>query len=351
MPSVITKFKQQLNFRDHHIHTLPILMLMPHSRCNCRCVMCDIWKANKNKQELSESDIRKHLGSFRKLGVRQVVLSGGEALMHSNLWKLCRLLKELPARITLISTGLLLERYRADILTLCDEVIVSMDGSRKIHDRIRNIPNAFDRLAQGVTALKEAERTFPVSGRSVLQKLNFRDLPNIIEAAKSLRLDRISFLAADVTSGAFNRAQPWTEEKTAEIALTEEEVREFRELIETVIAARRADFAGGFIAESPGKIRDIGRYYGAIAGLNDFPSHDCNAPYVSAVLEADGAVRPCFFHAPLGNIFQNGFDGVLNSASAVQFRQKLDVKTDAICRRCTCFLNLRVNPLDKFWRK
>ena len=23
---------------------LPILVLEPHSRCNCRCVMCDIWK-------------------------------------------------------------------------------------------------------------------------------------------------------------------------------------------------------------------------------------------------------------------------------------------------------------------
>ena len=208
MPSVITKFKQQLNFRDHRIHALPILMLMPHSRCNCRCVMCDIWKANKNKQELAESDLRKHLENFRELGVRQVVLSGGEALMHSNLWKLCRLLKELPARIALISTGLLIQRQCANILTWCDEVIVSLDGSREIHNRIRNIPDAFDRLAEGVAALKEAERAFPVSGRSVLQKLNFRDFPRIIEAAKSIGLDRISFLAADVTSGAFNRDQP-----------------------------------------------------------------------------------------------------------------------------------------------
>src|SRR3712207_8082535 len=35
----------------------------------------------------------------------------------------------------------------------CDDVIVSLDGPREIHDQIRRIPRAFDRLAEGVAAL------------------------------------------------------------------------------------------------------------------------------------------------------------------------------------------------------
>jgi hypothetical protein len=50
--------------------------------------MCDIWQANHNKQELTEADLARHLDSFRKFNVRWVVLSGGEALMHRNLWAL-----------------------------------------------------------------------------------------------------------------------------------------------------------------------------------------------------------------------------------------------------------------------
>src|SRR5688572_4547440 len=88
--SLITHYsllaKRKLTQLTHHIHTLPIVVLMPHSRCNCRCVMCDIWKSNHLKREISREDLLRHMGDFERLGVRRVVLSGGEALMHSNLW-------------------------------------------------------------------------------------------------------------------------------------------------------------------------------------------------------------------------------------------------------------------------
>src|SRR3954467_6228009 len=100
-----------LNQTTNRLFEMPVLILMPHSRCNCRCVMCDIWKANHNKRELSREDLARHMDDFRRFNVQRVVLSGGEALMHSNLWTLCEMLKELGISITLLSTGLLLKRY------------------------------------------------------------------------------------------------------------------------------------------------------------------------------------------------------------------------------------------------
>src|SRR5258705_11083372 len=67
------------------ITRLPILILFPHSRCNCRCVMCDIWR-DTTKTELEPADIARWLVEWRDLGVRRVVLSGGEPLWHSRLW-------------------------------------------------------------------------------------------------------------------------------------------------------------------------------------------------------------------------------------------------------------------------
>src|SRR6186997_2920267 len=98
-----------LNRVTHKIYTLPVLVLMPHSGCNCRCVMCDIWKANSERREVTREQLERHVGALRSLSVQRVVLSGGEALMHRNLWALCELIKELPADITLLSTGLLLQ--------------------------------------------------------------------------------------------------------------------------------------------------------------------------------------------------------------------------------------------------
>src|SRR5260370_40730420 len=143
--------KRQVKLKTHRIYALPLVVMMPHSACNCRLLRFDIWMANRNKRELSRNDLAPHLPSMRRLGAKHVVLSGGEALMHSNLWTLCDLLREAGvARITLLSTGLLLERRAADGVRWCDEVTVSLDGSRSVHDRIRNIPKAYDPLAPAV---------------------------------------------------------------------------------------------------------------------------------------------------------------------------------------------------------
>src|ERR1039458_10847098 len=67
----------------HHIRELPVLVIMPHSRCNCRCLMCDIWRIRQIR-EITAADLETRLASLRELKVRWVVFSGGEPLMHSH---------------------------------------------------------------------------------------------------------------------------------------------------------------------------------------------------------------------------------------------------------------------------
>jgi len=100
------------------------------------------------------------------------------------------------------------------------------------------------------------------------------------------------------------------------------------------------DFASGFIVETAEKLRRrLLWYFQAVHGLRPFPPQRCNAPWVSTVIEADGAVRPCFFHRTIGNVHDGGgLDAVLNGAEARAFRRSLDVSTDATCRRCVCTL-------------
>lgn len=318
---------------------------MPHSRCNCRCVMCDIWKGNHNVKQLEESDISKMLDSFRKLNTKEIVMSGGEALMHPNFFRFCGIIKTRKIKITLLSTGLLLKKYASEILANVDEVIVSLDGSRDTHDKIRNIPNAFEKLKEGVQELKELNPEFRVTARSVIQKENYLDFPNIVDAAKDIGLDQISFLTADVTTDAFNRAELWEEKKVSEIKLSIEEVKKLKEIIESLIISHSVDFERKFIAESPDKIRRFYNYYAAFYGLSDFPKISCNAPWVSTVIEADGTVRPCFFHKKIGNIHENDLMEILNSDESILFRKNLDMNTDSICKKCVCYLKL--SPLAK----
>jgi Fe-coproporphyrin III synthase len=330
----------KLNALTHRLRRVPVIALMPHSRCNCRCIMCDIWKANRNGTSISEKDLSGLLGDFRALGVESVLLTGGEPLMHPNLWALCAALHELPARITLLSTGLLLERHAPEIIRHADEVIVSLDGSRKVHDRIRGIPDVYQKLADGVAALRRRSPRFPVSARCVVQRLNFPDLPNIITAAHELGLDSISFLAADVSSSAFNRPEGWADERVGEVCLTAEEAESFAAVIESTIVDHAADFVSGFVVETPAKMRALAQYYRAANGNGPFPQVTCNAPWVSGVIESDGTVRPCFFHRSLGNIREGGIAEILNSPDAIAFRRGLDMRRDPVCTRCVCTLTM-----------
>jgi MoaA/NifB/PqqE/SkfB family radical SAM enzyme len=302
--------------------------------------MCDIWKGNSTVRQLTEADLRELLVSLKQLHTHQVVMSGGEALLNPNLFRLCDILRAEGMKITILSTGLLLSRYAQQIVEKTDEVIVSLDGSETVHNAIRQIPRAYQMLCEGVEALKAINPRFSVSGRCVIQRGNFADWPNIVDAARNIGLDRISFLPADISTEAFNHPESWSEDQIAHVRVTVDELPQLRDVIEHLIRDYSAEFASGYIAESPEKLRRIYYYYAAFHEQAEFPRVRCNAPWVSAVVEADGAVRPCFFHAAIGNIRQTPLPELLNSEKSIAFRRNLDMETDPICRKCVCSVNI-----------
>jgi MoaA/NifB/PqqE/SkfB family radical SAM enzyme len=347
MQSLYHTYLRYRTLQTHRISALPVVILMPHSACNCRCVMCDIWKDNKNLKQLTEHDISGLLTSLKKFGTKQVVMSGGEALLNQNFFGLCEILKKAGIKVTLLTTGLSIKSQAENLLKWVNDIIVSLDGDQQLHDVIRNIPGAFHKLKDGVQYIQSLNPKYRITARTVIHRLNFRNWPAIIREAKLIGLDQISFLPADVSSQAFNRQMTWEEPRQHEILLSEKELSELKTIIERLIIEYWDDFNNGFIAESPEKIRNIYYYYAAFYGLNPFPYKKCNAPWVSTVIEADGNVRPCFFHDVIGNIRDESLTAILNSDKAVNFRKTLDMSTNATCVKCVCSLNLspRMNPI------
>ncbi|MDB5002607.1 MAG: radical protein [Mucilaginibacter sp.] len=338
--SIVHTYKRCRTLQTHYISALPVVILMPHSACNCRCVMCDIWKDNKNLKQLTEGDITDLLFSLKKFDTKQVVMSGGEALLNANFFKLCEILKKQNIKISLLTTGLSIKNNADQLLKWVDDMVVSLDGDEAMHDAIRNIPNAFKKLKEGVEHIKSINPNYRITARTVIHRLNFRNWPAIISAAKAMGIDQVSFLPADVSSHAFNRQTAWAEPKQHEILIDEHELPELQSIITNIINDNEADFENRFIAESKEKIQDIYNYYAAFYGLNAFPFKKCNAPWVSTVIEADGSVRPCFFHDSIGNIRDSSLADILNTKEAISFRKELNMSTNATCVKCVCSLSL-----------
>ena len=328
-----------VNLDAHRIYTVPIVVISPHNQCDCHCVMCDIWKI-RDAKEFSIADLERQMASFRELSVRWVVFTGGEPQKNSRLPILARLLRDQGIRVTLLTAGQLLDTQAEAIAATVDDVIVSLDGPPVLHNRIRRVPRAFERLAAGVQELRRLRPAIPVHARCTVQKLNRCSLRATALATKGMGLNSISFLAVDVSSAAFNGKPDSLSKRQEQAGLNAIEVEELEQEIELLIQEHDGDVRSGFISENPSKLRRIVRHFRAQLGQLAPVAPRCNAPWVSAVIDAEGDVRPCFFHRPLGNTRDGALSEILNRTRALEFRGHLDIANDPICRRCVCSLYL-----------
>jgi MoaA/NifB/PqqE/SkfB family radical SAM enzyme len=304
--------------------------------------MCDIWKI-RDAKEITPAFLETQLEAFRKLGVRWVVLSGGEPQRNPQVCTLARMLRDLGIQVTLLTAGTLLSREAELLVTVIDDVIVSLDGPAPVHNRIRGISRGFELLVDGVQTLRRFRPDLVVRARCTVQRENHASLRATVQSAKDHGLNSISFLAVDAVSDAFNHAQGWTQPEADSVILDSQQVETLEKEVEDLIHEYSADLKSGFVVETPEKLRRIVRQFRVYLGQAPPVAPRCNAPWVSAVISAEGDVRPCFFHPVFGNIHQNSLDEIVNSPQALRFRDELDIANNPICQRCVCSLYLQQN--------
>ena len=328
-------------------HALPLVLFSPTARCNSRCVSCDWWRAD-GARDLTLDEIDRLAGDLERAGTRVVVLTGGEPLVRPDVMAVADLFRARGITLQLLTSGLALRRYAEDVAARFQTVTVSLDGhTAELYRAIRGV-DGLDAVAAGVRTLRERAPHVAVWARSTLHRHNFRFLPDLIAKSRAMGLDQISFLAADVSSDAFNRPQglPQADDGAARLLLTAGEVEEFAAVVEATIRTHADAFAEGRIAQDPAGLRRLVGYYRAHLGQGRFVAPPCNAPWASLFIEADGDVRPCFFHPAIGNLRQRRLGDLLGEAMPA-FRGRLDVAADPVCARCVCSLNVGLR--SKLW--
>jgi MoaA/NifB/PqqE/SkfB family radical SAM enzyme len=331
-------------------HALPLVMFSPTARCNSRCVSCDWWRAD-GAGDLSLDEIAALAAELPRFGTRVVVLTGGEPLVRPDLMQVADLFRARGIALQLLTSGLALGRHADDVAARFQTVTVSLDGhTAALYREIRGV-DGLDAVVDGVRKLRARAPEVGVWARATLHRRNFRHLPDLIAKAGEMGLDQISFLAADVSSDAFNR-RPGLPQAPDEGGapggplLTAAEADEFEAIVEATIRTHAGAFEARRIAPDPDGMRRLVRHYRAHLGQGAFVSPACNAPWASVFIEADGGVRPCFFHPPVGNLRQRGLADLLGAAMPA-FRDGLDVATNPTCTRCVCALNVGLR--SKLW--
>jgi MoaA/NifB/PqqE/SkfB family radical SAM enzyme len=332
--------KHLLNLASDTLRTLPMVILYLTDGCNSKCVTCDIWRSPRRNMPMPLVD--KIAAELRPLAVRWAVLSGGEAMQHPEWALIARKLRAEGTRVILLTNGLLLRRQVADVITSVDEVVVSLDGgSAATYDAIRGV-DAFDLVLDGIRAVRAGG--VAVTTRTVLQRANYDEMPQIIDAAKSASVNRISFLTVDVSNPfAFgerliaNLPEQPAEHGVPASALLPDDVAALERMLTEVERHYADDFAAGRIAESPDKLRRMVAYFRAVLGEGAYPAVRCNAPHLSAVIEVDGALRPCYFLPKMSRLRPDGtLRDAINEPEALSLRAAYRQGRRCECETCVC---------------
>ncbi|MBS7608710.1 MAG: radical SAM protein [Candidatus Bathyarchaeia archaeon] len=152
-------------------------------RCNLRCVYCDWWKTVK--PELSTDNALTVIDNVCSLDVAFFDFSGGEPLLRRDLTILAKKASSHNCLVSMNTNATLLKRENIlRVADVFDVVVVSIDGTKECHDKIRGVTGTFQQAIEAVKALKRYGVRVGVN--SVISPYNIDILPKFIEEIRSI---------------------------------------------------------------------------------------------------------------------------------------------------------------------
>jgi len=122
-------------------------------RCNASCSFCDIWE--KPSPYISLENVEKNLKDLKKLGVKVLDFTGGEALLHQKIDQILQIAKDLGFITTLTTNGLLYPKFAKKIKGKVDMLHFSLDfADAEKHNESRGV-KCFDFVMQSIEIAKK----------------------------------------------------------------------------------------------------------------------------------------------------------------------------------------------------
>lgn len=171
------------------IPALRLLAWETTRRCNLACAHCRAAAGQgPYPGELTTAEGRALLHDLAGMGQVVVILTGGEPLLREDLLELAAYGNGLGLRMVAATNGTLLTPEIAARLLEAgvQRVSISIDGADAAsHDRLRQVPGAFEGALSGIAACREAGLPFQIN--TTVTRANRQELPAIYELA--LRLE------------------------------------------------------------------------------------------------------------------------------------------------------------------
>jgi len=155
--------------------------------CNLRCRHCYANAGRPLDDELTTQEAKRVIDILRRAGVVAIAWSGGEPLVRPDIYELSRYAYESGFYVAMATNGTLIDEQTADRLWESGVrfLQISLDGaSPETHDGFRGVPGAWERAVRGIKVA--VKRGFFVNVATTATKLNYREIPQIVDLVREL---------------------------------------------------------------------------------------------------------------------------------------------------------------------
>lgn len=268
-------------------------------RCNSRCQTCNVWYTPPIPDPPLET-LLDWVQQFAEYGIRGTSISGGEPFLRQDLCQIVEGVHDYGLFCGLGTNGSLVSVSR---LPDVDSCTVSIDGAyAATHDRIRGVQGSFHKAWQAVDYLQA--HGIPVAINFVLQRANYRELPQLCHMAQAYGVAKVNVLPVSV--GGFSQAAPDKE-------------RVFRHFDLKKLAESFR------LAHGVGILQNTARFFDLVLQkLNgDSVQFACILQSIRFLIGADGAVYPCSLYAePVGNLYEQTWEEIMHSPLTHQIQRE-----------------------------
>ena len=162
--------------------------IMLTRKCNLKCKFCDIADVKEKKEILSRDEAFKIIEDIKKLGVKEVIFTGGEPFTHPYIFEIVEFAKLNGLSPTITTNGFMVKENIGKIVTSgVDCICVSVDGNESTHDFLRNREGAHRVALEAVGLLRKNNICTVIN--FVVTNLNVYELETVYNFFANLEIE------------------------------------------------------------------------------------------------------------------------------------------------------------------
>jgi MoaA/NifB/PqqE/SkfB family radical SAM enzyme len=197
------EFKRNCGFYFSRVLNWPlvppdVLQITLTFRCNLKCKICTIHKhPTSPEEELSTEEVLNLVDQAAEMGIKEVVLTGGEPFLREDIFDLIDHISEKGLISVITTNGTILSEHLAKkiVLSKLNHLHVSIDGLEKTNDSIRgsgNFKKAIDGIKH-IIKIRNNKNSPTVGIACTITSQTLEDLLHLFKFADDLGVNVINF--------------------------------------------------------------------------------------------------------------------------------------------------------------